>query len=989
MRLRSPALIFILATLISQFAWAQTTPTGTVSGRVTDPDGLALPGVTVTVTSPSLQGSRTATTSENGDYIIPFLPAGDYLVVAELQGFQAPEHRIRIQVAATVPLDVQMKLAGVTETVTVEGSQAAADFTPTATVASSYRSELIDTLPVSREITGAVLLAPGTTSSGPGGNITFSGALSYEGLFMLNGVVLNETLRNQARPLYVEDAIEEVKTSTGTISAEFGRFSGGVANTITKSGGNTFSGSFRTTVRNDSWRELTPYEEDNDIEPVNDAVPTYEATFGGPILRNKLWFFSAARLEKSSEVQTTRYTNLQYEEGQDDKRYEIKGTWSMTPKHGFKVAYTHRNLDLPNNSFDVIMDLDSLYTSRNEDRLVSANYTGVVTSNFFVEGQFSQRIYRILGSGSQYTDLVKGTMILDRSRGNARWNSPTFCAVCGPGGAQTEEERNNQNIIAKGSYYWSTNKTGAHTMVFGFDTFEDTRKNDNWQSGSAYRLYATNTIFRDGGTKLYPVIQPGTSPTQASAAYIMWNPIFASSVGSALRTYSGFFNDSWRWSDHWTFNLGVRWDRTDAKDQAGKRVSKDDAFSPRLAATWDLQGNGNWIVNTGVARYAMGVNSGIADLGSGAGRSSTFRYVYMGPAINTDMNTPNPISTADALTAVFNWFNANGGTDRPLRDAPTYAGVNRVIGDGLVTPSAYEYTVGVAKRLGSKGSMRVDGIFRQYRDFFAEQKDLTTGRVADPRGTPYDLGVVVNTNVVERDYKALQAQVQYRFTPDLNLGGNYTLSNAFGNFNGETESSGADTADALNYPEYRRREWNYPVGDLAIDQRHKLRLWANYGLRMGAAGRLDFGLLENVTSGDPQSIDAAVAVRNYVTNPGYLTPPATVTYYFGERGGYATDTIVSTDLSINWILPVKVLGPKSQFFLRFIVDNLFNQAAVDGPNDTVNTNNTDSRLQPFNPFTETPVEGVHYALGPDYGKAISASGWQVPRQFQISGGFRF
>ena len=988
MRVRRLAVLAILATLAVASAWAQTNPTGTISGRVTDPDGLALPGVTVTVTSPALQGSRTATTSDNGDYIVPFLPAGDYTVTVDLQGFQSQEVKVRVQVAATVPVDAQLKLAGVTESVTVEARQADADFTPTATVASSYRSDLIDSLPVSRELTGAVLLAPGTTSSGPGGNITFSGALSYEGLFLLNGVVLNETLRNQARPLYVEDAIEEVKTSTGTISAEFGRFSGGVANTITKSGGNTFSGSFRTTFRNDSWRELTPYEDDNGIEPVDDTVPTYEMTFGGPVLRNKLWFFTAARLEDSNEVQTTRYTNLQYEEGQDDKRYEAKGTWSMTPKHGFKVAYTHRDLALPNNSFDVIMDKASLYDSSNEDRLVVANYTGVLSSNFFVEAQFSQRLYRILGSGSQFTDLVKGTMLLDRSRGSARWNSPTFCAVCGPGGSETREERDNQNIIAKGSYYWSTG-AGAHTMVFGFDTFEDTRKNDNWQSGSGYRVYINNTIIRDGGNALFPVILPGATSTTASAAYIMWNPIFASSVGSALRTYSTFFNDSWRLDNHWTFNLGLRWDRTDAKDQAGKPVSKDNALSPRLAATWDPQGNGRWTVNTGFARYSMGVNSGIADLGSGAGRSSTFRYVYMGPAINADLNTPNPVSTADALTTVFNWFNANGGTDRPLRDSPTYAGVNRVIGDDLVTPSAYEYTIGVARQLGAKGSVRLDGIFRTYRDFFAEQKDTTTGRIADPRGTPYDLGVVVNTNAVERDYKALQAQVQYRFTPEFTLGGNYTLSNASGSFNGETESSGADTSDALFYPEYRQAAWNYPVGDLAIDQRHKLRLWANYGVRMGALGRLDFGLLQNVTSGDPQSIDAAVAVRNYVTNPGYLTPPTTVTYYFGERGGVSTDTIVATDLSINWNVPVKFLGPKSQFFARFVIDNLWNQAAIDGPNDTVLTNNTDSTLALFDPFTQTPVEGVHYRLGPDYGGAISAAAWQLPRTISFSAGFRF
>ncbi len=977
-----------MVTLLAATGLGQTTPTGTLTGKVVDASGAVLPGVVVTLTSPALQGARSATSSGQGDYIIPFLPAGEYTVVFESSGFASLERTIRVQVAETVSLDAALRVGGVDETVTVSASADAVGFTNTSTVAASYRSDLIDSLPVSRDIAGAVLLSPGTSNTGPDGAITFSGAMSYEGLFLLNGVVLNETLRNQPRALYIEEAIEEVKTSTGNISAEYGRFTGGVANTITKSGSNRFSGSFRTTFRNDAWRSLTPYEQDNDIEAVDETVPTHEMTFGGPVARDRLWFFTAARFENSQVSQTTRYTNLAYAEGDEDTRYEGKGTWTATPGHSFKGAYTQRNRTLPNNSFDVIMDAASLYTSRNVDRLISANYAGVLSTNFFVEGQYSQRQYRILGSGSQFTDLTRGTIIFDRFRSSARWNSPTFCAVCGPDGSETEEARDNFNVIAKGSYYLSTKGTGAHTLVFGFDTFEDSRKNDSWQSGSGYRLYSNNTIIRDNGASLFPVVTPGTTPTQASAAYIQWNPIFASSVGSALRTYSVFLNDAWRLNSHWSFNAGVRWDRTDARNQAGGKVSEDRAWSPRLAATWDPQGNGDWTVNTGFARYSMGVASGIADLGSGAGRNSTFRYVYMGPAINQNPNVANPATAAQALTTVFDWFFANGGTGRTLRDSPTYAGVSRVIGDNLVTPSAYEYTVGFARRLGAKGTMRVDGIFREFRDFYAEQKDTTTGTVADPRGARYDLGRVVNTNVVARDYKALQAQVQYRFTPALTLGGNYTLSQAQGSLNGETTTGGPETADALLYPEYRRASWNYPVGDLAIDQRHKLRLWGNYGLPLGAAGRFDIGVLQNVTSGAPQSIDAAVAVRNYVANPGYLTTPATATYFFGDRGGYRTDTIAATDLSVNWVLPVG-LTRSSQVFVRFVVDNLFNQAAIDDPDDTVLTNNTDPTLALFDPFTQTPVEGTHYRLGPEYGDALSAAAWQTPRRFIVGVGFRF
>ncbi len=986
-----------LVLLVATIAAAQTMPTGTLTGKIIDPDKLVMPGVTVTVTSPALQGARTTVTSANGDYIIPFLPAGDYKAVFELSGFATQEQTVRIAVADTATLNVQLSLGGVAEVVNVSAEASVADFTSSATAGASYRQDLIDRLPVSRALTGAILLAPGTTGSGPGGNITFSGAMSYEGLFLLNGVVLNETLRNQSRALYIEDAIQETKTSTGTISAEYGRFSGGVANTITKSGGNTFSGSVRVTLDNDKWTGLTPYDTTLTTgDPrASKILPTYEATAGGPVLRNRLWFFSAYRYNENKNGNTTRYTNIPFTTVTNDQRVETKGTWSVTKNHTVKGSYTYKQLKSNDTYYSsaVIMDLDSLIDSETPEKLTAINYSGILKPNLFVEAQYSRRQLSFIGSGSRFTDIERGTIIFDRSRSSSRWNAPTFCAVCNvPEGKLSEEVRNNRNVILKGSYYLSTGRTGAHTVVFGGDMYEDGRKNDNWQSGSGYRLYSNGTIFRGSGvdTVLYPVVNAGTSNTQSSAAYIMWNPIFNPSEGSKIRTYSGFVNDSWRFNNHFTFNVGVRFDMANAKDQAGLKVVDDQVWSPRLAATWSPRGDARWTVNTGFARYAMGATSNIVDIGSVAGRQSTFRYVYRGPAINQDPNAPTLVSAHDALTQVFDWFFANGGTDRPLRDSPTYAGVNRQVGQNLVTPSTWEYSVGTAHQLGSKGSVRVDGIFRRYRDFYGEKRDLTTGRVADNGGNLFDLGIVVNTNLLERTYKALQTQVQYRFTPEFQFGGNYTLSQSRGNINGETSSDGPVTANQLSYPEYIEQSWNYPIGDLSIDQRHKVRLWTNYALRFGTLGRADLALLQNVTSGSPESRDASITMLSaYVPNPGYLTPPTTVTYYFGGRGTDVSDTIYTTDLSVNYALPLKALGPRAEFFLRFVMDNVFNASAIDGPNGTVLTSATDSTLQSFNPFTTTPVENVNYRLGPDFGKAISASAYQTPRSFYFSGGFRF
>jgi hypothetical protein len=998
--LRTYFLASLLACSGAVASVAQTLPTGTLMGKVTDGSGLVLPGVTVTVSSAALQGARTAVTSLNGDYIIPFLPAGEYRAIFELSGFTTVEQSVRVLVAESVPLNVQMAVAGVAETITVTAATQQADFTAAPTAAASYKASNIDTLPVSRTVNGAVLLAPGTTDTGPGGNVTFSGAFAYEGLFLINGVVANETLRNQVSNVFIEDAIEETKIMTAGISAEYGRFAGGVANTITKSGGNDFSGSFRMTLDSDAWRALTPYEQGLAEDPrLDTVVPTYEATFGGRVIRDKLWFFSAARLRTDETSEQTFYTNLTYPNKVEDKRYEVKGTWALNPAHSVKGTFTKRYRDEFNNTYEDVMDRASFYDNQSPEDLLAANYTGVLASNFFIEGQYSRRRNFFIGSGARYTDIERGTMILDRSRSSARWNSPTFCAVCGlsqaeiDAGELNEEKRANQNVILKASYFISTSNAGSHNLVTGFDAFEDSRQNDNYQSGSGFRLYATNTIFRATGddVTLYPVVRSGTSDRDTAASYILWNPLLESSRGSRLRTYSAFFNDVWHLGQHWSFNLGVRWDKTNEKDQGGNAVSDDEAWSPRLSASYDVNGDGRWVVNAGFARYVMSVPSAIADLGSGAGRTASFQYVYRGPAINTDLDAPNPVPAHDALRMVFDWFNANGGTTRTLRSNPSYPGVNRKISETLTTPSTWETSVGFAGLLGTRGSYRLDFVYKNFNDFYTDQ--VTPGEFAtDPTGRAFDLFLVVNSNELDRRYKALQGQAQYRFSRDLTLGGNYTLSRTWGNINGESATSGPTQDDVLAYVEYKEISWNTPTGDLSTDQRHKLRLWGNYDLRLASAGRVNIGVLQRVNSPTKYSADASIDTTPYVGNPGYLTPDTSTTYYFGGRSSFSTDTIWATDVSLNYYFPVR-FGRKTELFARFVVNNLFNNSGQDSTsNETVYTasnQNPGRTMQPFNPFTTQPVEGVHFELSPDFGHALETADYQAPRQFYVGLGFRF
>jgi hypothetical protein len=241
-------------------------------------------------------------------------------------------------------------------------------------------------------------------------------------------------------------------------------------------------------------------------------------------------------------------------------------------------------------------------------------------------------------------------------------------------------------------------------------------------------------------------------------------------------------------------------------------------------------------------------------------------------------------------------------------------------------------------------------------------------------------------------YKALMGQIQYRFFEALTLGGNYTLSQSYGNVNNETEASGPVQDDYLSYVEYKDYAWNSPIGDLSIDQRHKLRLWASYDVKLGQAGRITIGALESYNSGRPYSADASIDTRPFVSNPGYVTPDSTITYYFGGRGNFKTDAVSYTDLSLNYYLPVGVTK-RSELFVRVIVDNLFNQSAQDqSGNETVynfSTQNPGRSMQAFNPFTTQPVEGVHYELGPNFGRPLEAADYQLPRTFTFAVGVRF
>jgi carboxypeptidase family protein/TonB-dependent receptor-like protein len=976
---------------------AQGNPVGKLSGHVTS-DGQPTPGVTVTVTSPNLQGSKSTVTSENGDYLFPSLPPGEYTVTFTGQGLQAVQQQIRLSAAQSSTLDTEVAGSAVTEEILVTGTLE--DISQGVQSAATYTKKLVDELPAGRTLNQIVALSPGVQPNGPSkgnetglSNITISGAPTYENLFLLNGVVLNENIRGQAFDLFIEDAIQETTTATAAVSAEYGRFSGGVVNVITKSGGNDFSGSFRDTLNNQKWQSKTPLT----TVQTDKVVPTYEATLGGPVMKDRLWFFLAGRDRKQEQTLTTSApTLIPYQNVRDQQRYEGKLTATLTPRHSLLGSYSKIDDKEDGNSFLQILDEASLVNRETPQELWSVNYTGSLTDNLLLTGQYSQRQFSFIGSGATSTDIIGGTLLIDRRTG-ARYHSPTFCGVCVP------EERDNTNALAKVSYFLSTGGLGTHDLVGGYDTFDDIRKADNHQSGSDWRILGTGVNI--AGTNITPIFLGDGS------TFIQFDPILQSSQGTHFKTNSLFLNDTWRFNDRLSLNLGVRYDKNDGEDAAHKKVANDSNFSPRLAATYDAKGNGSLTLHGSYGRYVAALANSIGDSGSPGGVPSSFQWFYRGPNLTG-------LSQDEALRQLFAWFTAaNGGLPtvtnplggglQPLR-AAALRGISTQIDGSLNSPSVDEYSVGASFRLGSRGLFRTDAVYRKWSNFYSQRTDLSTGQISAQVGNVvqrFDFTKVQNNdNLYERNYKGLHSQFRFRASDKLDLGGNWTLSKTEGNLNGENQGSGPLPGGLGNYPEYFNVAWNSPTGPLNIDQRHRVNLYGVYRIFSGDRQSLNVSLLEYYGSGHPYDAVGTISLinpatnANFVANPGYLTPPTTVGYYFSKRGAFTTPTVTRTDLSFNY--DFKVGGV--DLFLHPEVTNLFDSQKVDTTDtryfdSTILTSNNAAacpnsptgRCLAFNPFTETPVEGVHFVKGTNFGKAVNPLGFQLPRTYRLSLGLRF
>src|SRR2546421_9365638 len=216
MQLRSRYLLCLALLLVSTSALAQIS--GTLTGTVTT-DGKPLPGVTVTVSSPNLQGTRTTVSGGNGDYNFPALPPGTYSVAFELEGMQRVTKTTVLKLAETSRVDADLSVSRVSEAITVTAP--APSVLETTQVSTNFDAKTIESLPVDRNIQGRVLLAPGVTNTGPNNQIVIHGAQSFDNLYLVIGVVGKDNGSGQPQSAVIADSVQETTLLTaGTIAED-------------------------------------------------------------------------------------------------------------------------------------------------------------------------------------------------------------------------------------------------------------------------------------------------------------------------------------------------------------------------------------------------------------------------------------------------------------------------------------------------------------------------------------------------------------------------------------------------------------------------------------------------------------------------------------------------------------------------------------------------------------------------------------------------
>jgi hypothetical protein len=933
--LLSIALVFAAASV----AFGQET-TGTITGRVVDAQNLAVPGATVTIAGP--QGTKQAVTDTTGRYTVPFLTPGTYSVNVELQGFKPVNQKnIVVALGQTVEVPVTMQVGGLTETVQVVGAPDVINTRGTV-IGANITSEQLQNVPVGRNVSQTLYLAPGVSSSGTAGenNPSIAGGSGLDNQYIIDGVnVTNQgygaigsysivfgSLGN-ATPF---DFIQEVEVKTGAYQAEFGNSTAGVVNVITKSGSNQLQGSAFIYGRPDALEN--PWKQ---FQSINGSVQTVGSRYfdggieaGFPVKKDRLFFFGAINparnvrllhapegfpLETLGDVERVR----------DTLTYSTKGTWQAGQAHRIDASFfgdPSRGRNGPQRlSALLVTDMASFSSLEYGGHNQTVRYHGVFGDNWLVEGSFARAV-----------NSVKEAPAVNDWRITNQTVTPTL-VTGGIGFYEAANESLNRQFALNSTNIWR-----GHQIKYGvqYDLVDWSQVNQ--RTGPTFiapdgRRTATGaqiTVLRDATFgQIFRV-------TRAN---------FNSGRISDQRFVNVFVQDSWRVGDRLTINPGIRYEQETLSGSIIQDFTLKNNWAPRIGVVYDATGDGRSKL---FAHYGRDFARMPNDLAARALSSddATTRADYFDAALTRPI--PNGVATVDPSTglAITNHFVLAGvGADTIDPDAKLSYADEAVIGfEREILPLTsfgvhYTYkTIGrvledvanaplVAYDLALPGVTSVEYI-------------LTNPSSATPvLATAASLGAAFDDPV--HKYQALEFIVERRFANNWSLLTSYRWSRLRGNFegfyrddNGQSDPGITSLYDfPTNDPSYTAigvPQFGYtgdirflgdPNGILPLDRPHQFKAFGNYLFPVG----VNVGVGFDVSSGAP--LTPLVAHPNYA-NGGEI-PAAPRGSGLQTIDGFRTRTPIVKSVNLQGSYRVSFGGNRSLTLLADVF-NLFNTRTV-------------------------------------------------------------
>jgi hypothetical protein len=969
MRIRRAGFLFVLV-LISAEARAQGVQTGTIRGTVRDEQALAIRGVGVTATSPALPGARSTVTDARGEYVLRLLPAGDYNISFELTGYGSVSTKTTVLLGLTAVRSVTMAAAG-SETVDVAIEVATPIASPSA--GANFTHDEVEALAMSRTLTAIAELSPGLTNITPDrGQLSINGAFAFDNVFLIDGVDVNDNRFGSPQNLFIEDAIQETQTLTSGISAEFGRFTGGVVNAITRSGSNLFEGSVRLNLTNPAWSTETPFElcgpscpaaatftAATHIDVLNKA---WEGTVGGPIVRDRLWFFAAGRKETLVASSSFPETNIANIETDNNQRGEVKLTATVRSIHTIQGGYVNnRTGQMGRPTFTFSIDPFTAGTPTLRNSSFFANYHGLLKNGLMLEAQYSQRTFEVVNSGESSTDIVESPFFtLNTGR---HYNAQYFDAT-------DPDSRNNRQLSGAASYFFE--RAGRHEVKGGYELFRSQLIGGGSPSSTGY-VFDADYLTSDGqpvydaSNHLIPVFVRGDSQIEN------WFPVRGAVLN--VDSHSVYAQDHWALSGRVSADLGFRYERV-RSEATGNVIGVDThAIVPRLALSWDVAGNGTQVAHVTYSHYSGSYNEAQIGVNNNVGKSDVLFGLYTGPPGRGRSFAPgfNPA----------NYQIVDG----------SFPTANVSLAPGLSSPITKEFTVSYGSEVGRRGYGEATFVMRRTGNIIEDFITLANGTTRVVKNG-IDFGTFTNviydnTDLASREYEALSFQSRYNLRAHWSVNAHYTLMlNNEGNYEGEAPNQPALVSRIGDFPEAFNAARSFPSGRLQDFQRHKVRVWSIHSFSMGRAGHASVSGLWRLQSGEVYSLRAtnqSLTGAQQVLLSRYPNIPRSQTVYFGSRGSQDFLGYGLVDTSINYDVPVfHSLRP----WLKFDVFNLLDNLKQVKWNTTVRQNGATAK--------DNLGLSTGYTLGPNYGKAEANSDFPTPvagvdggRTFRVAFGLRF